>query len=318
VLLPHAAARGEIDLADHSTFAPRRTPMALGPSERIRLVKEIARSIYDQDWGNANLIFDEFKVPHDSEGWGGEQDGYVLSTLRSANDAQLLGLADHYDLGFVQARATIEPKCWTSGHFRLFISHLAKYREEAGDLRACLKDFGISGFVAHNDIEPTLEWQNEIESALATCNAMVALMREGFHASKWTDQEIGCAMGRDRLVIAVRLGEDPYGFIGRFQGISGSALTSPQMATLIFDILKKNGKTKDLVAYGLVANFVISDSFREAKANTTLLSRAEYWDKSLSERCLVALERNGQINGATGVRSQLASIIKRHEETHAC
>ena len=51
--------------------------MALSPSERIRLMKDIARSIHDQDWGNANLIFDEFKVPHDRDGWGGDEDGYA-------------------------------------------------------------------------------------------------------------------------------------------------------------------------------------------------------------------------------------------------
>jgi hypothetical protein len=131
-------------------------------------------------------------------------------------------MAAHYHLEFVQAKSTVEPKCWTPGYCRLFISHLAKHREEAGRLQESLREDGICSFVAHNDIEPTLEWQAEIEKALATCDAMVALLREGFHASKWTDQEIGYAMGRDRQVIAVKLGEDPYGFIGRFQAISGS------------------------------------------------------------------------------------------------
>ena len=116
--------------------------------------------------------------------------------------------------------------------------------EKSGELKKQLHGYGISAFVAHNDIEPTTEWQDEIEKALATCDAMVVLMREGFHASKWTDQEIGYAMGRGRMVIAVRLGQDPYGFIGRFQAISGGQLTSTALATQIFDILKKSQKRK--------------------------------------------------------------------------
>ena len=211
----------------------------------------------------------------------------------------------------------MEPKCWTPGYFRLFISHLAKYREEASSIQGRLKPYGISGFVAHNDIEPTSEWQNEIENALATCDGMVALLREGFHLSRWTDQEIGYAMGRDRLVIAVQLGEDPYGFIGRFQGISGGSLTEAELASQVLNILKRNDRTKDRIAYGLVTNFVQSNSFRDAKANMTLLCRAEYWDKSLSERCLEALKKNGQINGATGVPGQLANIIEGHERKYA-
>jgi hypothetical protein len=142
---------------------------------------------------------------------------------------------------------------------------------------------------------------------------MVVLMREGFHASKWTDQEIGYAMGRGRMVIAVSLGQDPYGFIGRFQAISGGQFTSAALATQIFDILKKNQKTKDRAAQGLVASFVASDSFAETRSRLGLLFKAEYWDKTLSERCLTAMEKNGQISGTTGARSHLANILKEHE-----
>ncbi len=291
--------------------------MALRPSDRISLVKEISSAMIGRDWSSTPLVFNEFGLTYGPISNGRPEWDQVITVLGTATDSQLLGLADHYDLGFIQAKATVEPKCWTPGYFRLFISHLAKYREEAGAIQGLLKPYGISSFVAHNDIEPTAEWQTEIENALATCDAMVALLREGFHTSRWTDQEIGYAMGRNRLVIAVRLGEDPYGFIGRFQGISGGALTQAALATQIFAILKHNDRTKDRIAYGLMANFVQSNSFREAKANMTLLCRAEYWDKSLSARCLEALEKNAQINGATGVPGQLANIIKSHEQKYA-
>ncbi len=33
-------------------------------------------------------------------------------------------------------------------------------------LQACLNCYGIVRFVAHNDIEPVLEWQNEIENGI--------------------------------------------------------------------------------------------------------------------------------------------------------
>ena len=43
-----------------------------------------------------------------------------------------------------------------------------------------------------------------------------------FHESDWTDQEVGFALARRVPIMAVRLGRDPYGFIGRFQGLSAT------------------------------------------------------------------------------------------------
>lgn len=53
-------------------------------------------------------------------------------------------------------------------------------------------------------------------------DALVALMTEDFHDSFWTDQEVGFAFGRGIPVISVKLGRDPYGFIGKFQALSCS------------------------------------------------------------------------------------------------
>ena len=49
---------------------------------------------------------------------------------------------------------------------------------------------------------------------------MAALMTDGFHDSLWTDQEVGFAFGRGVPIVAVKLGRDPYGFVGKFQALS--------------------------------------------------------------------------------------------------
>jgi TIR domain len=73
--------------------------------------------------------------------------------------------------------------------------------------------FGVDAFVAHDTIEPTRPWQDVIESALATCHALAALVTTDFKESNWCDQEVGFAVGRGILIISVRIGHDPYGFI---------------------------------------------------------------------------------------------------------
>ena len=106
--------------------------------------------------------------------------------------------------------------------FRLFLSHKSEVKKETFDLKERLESFGVSCFVAHVDIEPTKAWQDEIENALASMDGFVALLTEKFRESKWTDHEVGFAVARGVPIIAVRLGMDPYGFIGKFQGLSST------------------------------------------------------------------------------------------------
>lgn len=115
---------------------------------------------------------------------------------------------------------SVTKRIWDNGCFRVFLSHKAEVKKETAALKDKLKLYGISCFVAHEDIHPTKEWQNEIENALHTMDSFVALLTEGFHDSLWTDQEVGFAFGRGVPIISVKLGKDPYGFIGKFQALS--------------------------------------------------------------------------------------------------
>src|SRR4029077_15913647 len=141
---------------------------------------------------------------------------------------------------------------WRKGILRVFVTHLAAHRVFVGELQEALLPFGISCFVAHTDIEPTSVWQAEIETALATCDALVALLHPNFHASNWTDQEIGFAIGHGVPAFAVRFGQDPYGFIGRFQAFNGNGKTPAALARELFDAYRKNKQTQRRMSEVLV------------------------------------------------------------------
>jgi hypothetical protein len=115
--------------------------------------------------------------------------------------------------------STDEIRIWGDSGYRVFLSHKSEVKAETGGLKKNLELYGISAFVAHADIEPTEEWQKEIENALMTMQAFVALMTPQFHDSKWTDQEVGYALARGVPLIAAKMGLDPYGFIGKFQAL---------------------------------------------------------------------------------------------------
>lgn len=110
-------------------------------------------------------------------------------------------------------------RIWGVERFRLFLSHKASVKKKTADLKERLGLYGISAFVAHEDIQPTKAWQNEIENALFSMDAFAALLTEDFHDSDWTDQEVGFALARGVPVIAVELGCLPYGFIAKFQAL---------------------------------------------------------------------------------------------------
>ena len=194
--------------------------MALTPSQRITLMKSVAQRLGNEDWPLIDLTLKQFALPW-TEQWSGSKEAYVLEMIERATDDVLLDLGRHVGFQLQEPIQRVEPPFWRKGMFRLFTTHLAANRKFAGELQGPLLRFGISAFVAHNDIEPTQEWQTQIETALATCDAVVALLHPQFHESNWTDQEVGFGMGRGVPVFSVRFGQDPYGFIGRFQAFQG-------------------------------------------------------------------------------------------------
>lgn len=113
-------------------------------------------------------------------------------------------------------------RIWGDDGFRVFLSHKTEVKKETAILKDGLRLFGITCFVAHEDIYPTKAWQDEIENALASMDGFVALMTDNFHDSDWTDQEVGYAVARGVPIIAVRLGKNPYGFIGKFQALTST------------------------------------------------------------------------------------------------
>lgn len=138
---------------------------------------------------------------------------------------------------------------WDEDHLRLFISHVSASHVVASQLAATLKErYGIHGFVAHEDIEPLADWQNEIEASLKTMDALLAVLTPGFSASLWCNQEVGWALGRNCPAVSVRLGEDPRGFVGRLQAVPGGDGNPIGVAERVFTTLAANPGTASRVA----------------------------------------------------------------------
>ena len=119
---------------------------------------------------------------------------------------------------------------WGGPELRVFISHTHLHKELASDLKQHLEWMGARAFVAHQDIEPTRTWLDEMRAALETMHILVALLTDDFKASNWTDQEVGYAVARAVPVVSIRIEMDPYGFMSDKQALRGS--DSPKEWTL--------------------------------------------------------------------------------------
>jgi hypothetical protein len=68
-------------------------------------------------------------------------------------------------------------------------------------VKGFLSTFGMDVFLAHDDLQPSAEWQKEIVQALRKCDVFIPLLTRSFHSSLWTDQETGIAIARKKLIL---------------------------------------------------------------------------------------------------------------------
>jgi hypothetical protein len=184
-------------------------------------------------------------------------------------------------------------RIWNADCYKLFLSHKAEVKKKTSELKEQLELYGVSSFVAHQDILPTKEWQDEIENALASMDAFVALLTDNFHNSDWTDQEVGYALGRGVPMIAVKLGKDPYGFIGKFQALGCNWTDAP------FSIVKLLIKQpRMLEAY--VKAVQNCKSFDQGNALSKLFAYIEGLTNDQTKSLVSAFNENTQLQGSFG------------------
>ena len=170
----------------------------------------------------------------------------VFYALSDADESVLSEMVD--DLGIESlssVSASIQPPAiwWNELKMRVFVSHLSLEKQKATRLREALAPYGINAFVAHEDIEPTLEWQVQIERALHSMELFISIHTPGFKDSFWAQQEIGFAIAKGVKIIAVRMGEDPKGFISKHQALSRGEKTAEKLASEIVVLLEKDQRT---------------------------------------------------------------------------
>ncbi len=241
---------------------------------------------------------------------------YVKELLAPVDEVIILKIADELEINHnyngINNLANNDSLFWKEGYFRLFLSHISSFKKTTSLLQKNLLPFGISGFVAHEYIVPTKEWQTEIEKALYTMDSFVAILMDGFKESNWCDQEVGAALGRNVLIIPLRRGLDPYGFLGKYQGLQTIGKNIGEVAQSIFNILINNEKTRDKMLSVLVGLVLRTDSKKDADLKIGLISNIENVPVKFIEKLKKNATENEIIKNSKELISKLNNLIRSY------
>jgi hypothetical protein len=282
--------------------------------ERLESIRGICKKLETESWTDIDLILKQFGFRPPDTWNGSDMYAYCVASVEKQDDAHVSALAAYLLTDRSTDVQSSEKAPWESGRFRLFLSHVSADKQSVSELKKQLKLKAIDAFVAHEDIEPTREWLVQIETALSTCDALAAFLTQGFHESKWTDHEIGFCVSRRVLIVPIRLGVDPYGFISRYQALTPKTKDPTVIASKLFDVFCSHEQTSSKLAEALVNLFADSSSFAEAKANSRLLDRVSVWTPGLLSSIQEAVRTNGQISGAFGVPETVKGILNKQRE----
>lgn len=250
--------------------------------------KYVLDSFSEADWLTLGQITGKVKEVTDhkrllrSLSFGDDDYSYcvteVLDSIFSNEPRLIDDVVDHFDIDlwyqqkhpekyqrvFVESKIT-NADFWKSGYIKLFISHLSSNKARMSALKSALSQWGISAFVAHEDIEASREWRDEVEAGLETMEVLAAVVEPGFKESDWCAQEVGYALGRKVDIIPLRAGLDPFGFFGKYQGIQIKGKVPEAVANEIAQLLLKKPKHREKCLKGLITALVSQGSTNKIK-----------------------------------------------------
>jgi len=215
------------------------------------------------------------------------------------------------DSSGVPLEPSMHSDSWSPSDFRLFLSHVSSAKAPAHQLKRAFAVYGIGAFVAHDDIEPTALWQREIERALASMHALVAVVTPGFRDSFWCQQEVGWALGRSVPVIALRAGEDPPAFVSAQQALSADLAKPADVARGVTRLLVKDGRTAALIRDRLVVKIEETESWEMLRDVIDVFLDVQELPFDQADRIERAYATNSHLASSHSLPTLKAFIAKR-------
>jgi len=195
---------------------------------------------------------------------------------------------------------------------RVFLSYSSEDKRIAGEIKSYLKSLGFDVFLAHEDIEPSVEWQEKIIQNLKDCDVFLPIISENFQRSKWTDQETGFALALNKLIIPISLGTLPYGFIGRLQALKLENDIHDACRKIIKTI-EKNPDCKKIICDQLIKSFIKSGNYNQANNLAERLSKYEPFKDKQIKMIVKGYLSNDQIRGGYKSKRKVIEWVNKYK-----
>ncbi len=186
---------------------------------------------------------------------------------------------------------------------KAFISYNTKDKVLAGDIKESLIKFGITAFLAHDDIKPTQVWVERILDELYKSDIFLPLLTEEFHKSVWTSQEVGIAVGQGIFIVSLKTDTDPEGFLAQYQALKLKGSDLKQSALDIARLVSENTNLRRQFFDDIIALFENSNSFQEAILRAIQLNLFNGYSHAQVNAVIQATIDNDQIHSCAPIQS---------------
>ena len=213
-----------------------------------------------------------------------------------------------------------------------FLSYSHKDKKLASLVKNLLKILGLEAFLAHENIKPSVVWEEEIIKKLKECNVFVPILTKNFYESEWTNQESGAAIVMDMEIIPISIapkGEDfvnPHGFLGKYQALNyrlkeedlldendlygKSVRSNTKLLEAVVEGIKNKTDTISKVRNCFVKSLLDSISFAEANLRSKLLGALGPFDSTQLITFILGYAFNDQIKNASFASMSIEKLVE--------
>lgn len=288
--------------------------MAMRRSDRYELNRRLLGEIYGWPDEDINLLLDSFQIKRALYSWQRSDLGDTLAAAPDRNVVELYASVMKVPESEVLASAVlgVDDSAWRPGHVRLFISHSATHKTFVSEVAGELSVLGIHGFVAHETMEVGRQWQTQIENALRSMQAFVALVHPEFVESTWCQQEVGWALGRRVPHYAIRLGKDPSAFLGSSQWPSAIGKDPKDVAQLVAAWIYGDAELGEATIESLITALAEAPSFIDASNAAKRLVAVGRLSETAWSRLAEAYFSNNQVHGGVLAHRVLEPFYRKN------
>ncbi len=126
-----------------------------------------------------------------------------------------------------------------------FLSYNTKDKHIAGKVKRELEKYGIKSFLAHDELDISSEWRDEIYRHLNSCAIAFPLITDNFNSSPWANQETGYAIAKNKIVVPLIF--DQAKMAGLVEGKQGVILNSEDIENGIKKLIGEIKRTHSVL-----------------------------------------------------------------------